>query len=274
MLDRSIGSSENVGAGSFSSSSPLASLRTIATWILGKWEFGVSLAAIAAYFVIAMVIPSLNLNVFNSPDETSNYFFTRELAENGRLWYSEEYSHLDQENLLHPRGTLTHNGRIVPFNYLGLPVLYAPLYKVAGENLQWISLPIALAVAWAIYRTSNLLFGAKAWQSWTVVLGFTPLLHYLNHPYMNATPALLFVFLGLWAGARYYRYSHRRDLFSPLWRRHSPCSAGTNTYCSSRRSWPGACISSMASSYLADFPSTLPSVGSPLPGSSWCRSSF
>ena len=54
--------------------------------------------------------------------------------------------------------------------------------------------------------------GAEAWQAWAVALAFTPLIYYLNRPYMNATPLLACLFLGIWAFARYMKSSSRTDL--------------------------------------------------------------
>jgi Dolichyl-phosphate-mannose-protein mannosyltransferase len=176
------------------------------------WPAALALIALTVFLALAVVLPANVSNVFNSPDETSNYTFTRTLAEHGRLWYTEDYLPLDQENLLHPRGSLTYRDRIVPFNYLGLPVLYAPLYRVMGDKLIYISLVFALVSAWALYRASNLLFGARAWEVWGALLSFTPLIYYLNRPYMNATPAMVFFFTGIWLFARYYRAKRVLDL--------------------------------------------------------------
>ena len=147
------------------------------------WPAALALIALTVFLALAVVLPANVSNVFNSPDETSNYTFTRTLAEHGRLWYTEDYLPLDQENLLHPRGSLTYRDRIVPFNYLGLPVLYAAVFRVMGDKLIYISLVFALVSAWALYRASNLLFGARAWEG----LGGTPVIH---APHLLPEPAL------------------------------------------------------------------------------------
>ena len=76
----------------------------------------------------------------------------------------------------------------------------------------YISFVLGLIGAWALYRATNLLFGAKAWEAWVAALGFTPLIYYLNRPFMNATPAITALFVGIWMLARYHRTSQRRDL--------------------------------------------------------------
>ncbi|HEY4685491.1 MAG TPA: glycosyltransferase family 39 protein [Dehalococcoidia bacterium] len=175
-------------------------------------ETALAAVLLPIFLALAMVIPSLGINIFNTPDETSDYLFTKTFAEHGRLWYTEEYTSLDEENLLHPRGAMTHDGRIVPYSFLGLPLVYGVIYRVVGDHLQYISFVLAAVSAWALYRSTSLLFGARAWEAWTVALGFSPLIYYLNRPYMNAAPALTLFFVGIWLFARYLRGDQRRDL--------------------------------------------------------------
>ena len=86
-----------------------------------------------------------------APDENASYIFTRALADTGKLWYEKDFLAGDEENLLHPRGAITHDGRAVPFNFLGLPVLYAPFYKVLGEDTRYVGVAIAVVTVWALY---------------------------------------------------------------------------------------------------------------------------
>lgn len=176
-------------------------------------EFGFATLLFAAFVALATVVPSLGISIFNSPDETANYLFTKTFAETGRLSYVKDYLYLDEENLLHPRGVLTHEGRAVPFNYFGLPVIYGFAQRLVGDHLQYVSILLAAVSAWALYRAAALMFGARAWETWVVALGFTPLIYYLNRPYLNVTLAITFVVVGVWLFMRYFRYSLRRDLW-------------------------------------------------------------
>jgi hypothetical protein len=184
----------------------------LVAWPLRRWPWWLAIAALSMFLFLAMVVPSLGKTTFNSSDETSNYVFTQTFAEDWRLWYETDYLHLDEENLLHPRGTLTHEGRVVPFNYLGLPVAYGLIYKVAGDQIIYIAFVLALIGAWSLYRAASLLFGVRAWEAWVVALTFAPFLYYLNRPFMNATPAITAAMVGTWLMARYLRSANRRDL--------------------------------------------------------------
>jgi len=177
------------------------------------WQTAAAVAFFLTFVGLSLTLPVLDVQIFDSPDETSNYIYTKIFAEEGRVWYTNDLIPLDQENLLHFRGGLTHEGRVLFYSYLGLPVTYGFLYNVVGDNLQYISAVFAAVSAWALFRSTSILFGTKAWQAWAVLLAFTPLIYYLNRPYMNATPAMTFLFVAIWMFARYVRSSNRRDLF-------------------------------------------------------------
>ena len=183
---------------------------TLADRAAAYWQPALASVLLAVFLGLSLVLPSLGLQVFNSPDETSDYIFTKTFAETGKLWYTKDYLALDNVQLQHPRGGLTDGNRVVFYSYLGLPVPYGLLYKVVGDNLQYISFVFAAVSAWALYRACALIFEAKAWEVWAVVLGFTPLIYYLNTPYFNATPALTLLFVSIWMFARYFRSSERR----------------------------------------------------------------
>ena len=185
-------------------------VRTIADRAAAHWQSALAAVLLAGFLGLSLVLPSLRLQVFNSPDETSDYIFTKTFAETGKLWYTKDYLPLDNVQLQHPRGGLTDGNRVVFYSYLGLPVTYGLLYKVVGDNLQYISIVFAAVSAWALYRACALIFEAKAWEVWAVVLGFTPLIYYLNTPYFNATPALTMLFVSIWMYAKYFRSSQRR----------------------------------------------------------------
>jgi hypothetical protein len=176
---------------------------------------GLPVARIADAGVVSlllMVILSLSSvvlrpqrEVFNSPDEFSNYIFTRTFAQTGKLWYSNDLLDEDKENLLHPRGAITTNGRAVPFNYLGLPISYAPIYKAFGENTKYVALVLAVLTITFLCRTAAELFGASLRDALVAIVGCTPLVYHFNLPYMNALPAITMFAGGCYFLARYVR---------------------------------------------------------------------
>ncbi|HEX5370958.1 MAG TPA: hypothetical protein VFY10_16255, partial [Dehalococcoidia bacterium] len=171
--------------------------------VVAYWQPILAAMLLAGFLGLSLVLPSLRLQVFSSPDETSDYIFTKTFAQTGKLWYTKDYLALDNVQLQHPRGGLTDGDRVVFYSYLGLPVTYGLLYKVVGDNLQFISIVFAAVSAWALYRACSLIFAAKAWEVWAVALGFTPLIYYLNAPYFNATPALTLLLVSIWMFAKY-----------------------------------------------------------------------
>ncbi len=161
---------------------------------------------VAVTFVI-MALTSLDVPAtsFRSPDEHAAYLFTRTFAETGRLYYTEDYLLEDEENLLHPRGALTIEGRAVPFNYLGIHVLYAPVYRLLGENTRYIAIPLGLLAISALAGAGSMLIPRRSWVAWAAVLGVTPIIYYLNRPFLNTLPSLAFASLGLFFLMRYFR---------------------------------------------------------------------
>ena len=189
--------------GDLSRSSLLASVTpTVVASFLGT----VLVVAVAVY------LPARTNVLFNTPDETANHLFTKKFAETGKLWYTTDYTSLDEENLLHPRGVLTHEGREVLYQYPTLPLVYGTLYRVVGENVKYIGAVFALATLFFLYRTAKLLYGAPYWQIVALFLGFTPLLFQFSRPYMAAGASLTFFAGGCWLLTRYVLESRRTDL--------------------------------------------------------------
>jgi hypothetical protein len=184
------------------------------TSLLGFITPSVVASFVATVFVvgIAVYLPSRTGVLYNTPDETANHIFTEKFAETGKLWYTTEYSSFDEENLLHPRGVLTRDGRQVSYQYPTLPLVYGTLYRVVGENVKYIGAVFALATLFFVSRTAKLLYGAPFWQVAALFLGFTPLLFQFSRPYMAAGPALAFFAGGCWLLTRYVLESKRQDL--------------------------------------------------------------
>jgi hypothetical protein len=166
------------------------SLRVSATYIA---PFLVLLTVVAIGFA-ALDVPSTS---FRSPDEHANFIFTKTFASTGRLSYEEDYLERDAENLLHPRGVLTHEGKGVPFNYLGTPVFYAPFYHLLGENIRYVGIAFAVIAVTAMAGAGSLLVPKRPWLAWICVLGATPILYYINRPFLNSLPCLAFFSVGV-----------------------------------------------------------------------------
>jgi len=71
--------------------------------------------------------------IFNSPDETANYFFTENFAENNDL--QKESSLLLINPDVKPRSIRTTNDQLVLNSFIGLPLIYGSMAKILGTNI-------------------------------------------------------------------------------------------------------------------------------------------
>ncbi|MBS3165873.1 hypothetical protein J4444_02005 [Candidatus Woesearchaeota archaeon] len=151
--------------------------------------------------LIRLVNPT---NILNSPDEASNYLMMKEYAVSGNMYLKGEYLEKDSDNLLHQRGFLTWNNKIVPFGYLGFPLLFGPLYIFLGEYIIFfLTILYILLLIFLIQKFYFLIFNKR--DIFLIALSFifiTPLIFYLNFFYFNIIPNLIFFMLFL-----YYLFS-------------------------------------------------------------------
>jgi len=72
--------------------------------------------------------------ILNSPDETGNLFFARLFAEKSELRFFEPANAV-AEKLVIPRSMLSVNGFTIPAGFIGLPVIYGSIAKIAGVGI-------------------------------------------------------------------------------------------------------------------------------------------
>ncbi len=98
---------------------------------------------------------------YNSPDETANAYFANNFAEKGSFKVSQPYSDLS-EGLLRPRGLKTFQGQLVPNGWLGLPLYYGLIIKIAGPGaLPYLTPVIVIIAGWFMAGWIGRLFGAR-----------------------------------------------------------------------------------------------------------------
>jgi hypothetical protein len=166
-------------------------------------------------FSLVLYLPLQGYKVFESPDENANYLTTKLYAEKGQFWYAEDYTELDVENYLHPRHFVTHQGRIVPTEFLGLPVIYGPLYLIAGDKAAIIWVAVFSLISFIFFvKLAGLLFGEKL-RSYAALLFFAnlPLLFHFSLPYFNAAGSITFFILCSFYLAKFYHLNSNKDLF-------------------------------------------------------------
>ncbi len=83
--------------------------------------------------------------IFNSPDETSNFFFAAHFSYNNSLQFADEANHL-AGGLVSPRSMRVILGQTAPASFLGLPLIYGVLAKAVGIDFIPFFTPL-LAVA-------------------------------------------------------------------------------------------------------------------------------
>lgn len=71
--------------------------------------------------------------IFNSPDETANYFFASLFAKESSLKFTDPLNSIGQ-GLIAPRSMRVINAATAPAGFLGLPIIYGSLAKVFGQS--------------------------------------------------------------------------------------------------------------------------------------------
>ncbi|MFA6428325.1 MAG: glycosyltransferase family 39 protein [Candidatus Buchananbacteria bacterium] len=86
--------------------------------------------------------------IFNTPDETANYFFSSRLAQGQSLAKLEPLNYLSGElNLVHPRSTTVVNKSIVPGSWLGFILLLGLIGQIFGAWAIPVVTPIVSGLA-------------------------------------------------------------------------------------------------------------------------------
>jgi hypothetical protein len=138
-------------------------------------------------------------------DDTSMYWAARNFAGTGKLYFEDDLTRADEENLIHVRGFVTHDGRAVPYNFLGMPVLYGAAYAVVGEHAEYLGAILAMIALASIWGMLGIWQGTeRRWSFGLIALAF-PVLYYFGRPYMNTVPSLSFFLVGLYLLMRYYQ---------------------------------------------------------------------
>ena len=84
--------------------------------------------------------------IFNSPDETANYLFSRLYAKNGKFVYDDMLAVASAGYIL-PRSMQVVFSRVVPTAFIGLPLIYGSISKIIGVNWMVLFTPIIMALA-------------------------------------------------------------------------------------------------------------------------------
>ncbi len=166
-----------------------------------KYWYG--LTAILLFILIIILISILPLknsnNTFNSPDEAGYYRVVKEFGLNNKMYFENEFLEYDKGNNLHQRGFITLDKKVVPFNFLGIPLFYGVLYSFFGDSVKFINIFLFLIFILYLFKLS-LIISNKSINIVYILLGVlfaTPIIYYFNQPYMNVIPATVFFIIFL-----------------------------------------------------------------------------
>ncbi|MFH1193818.1 MAG: hypothetical protein V1661_02385 [bacterium] len=142
----------------------------------------------------------ITLKIYNSPDETANYFFIQRFAKNGDFFSPEPLNGF-LDNNLHPR-SISYNGfSLVPQGFIGLPLFYGFFARIFGFFfLKFFTPLLAVLGALAFYGIIKKIFNEKiAFYSMFLLLLF-PVFWYYSARYLYPNvPSISLFLIAVWA---------------------------------------------------------------------------
>lgn len=145
--------------------------------------------AVLSFFVYAGIYWQLrptamdnDIWIFNTPDETANYFFASRYAETSRLSVFEPLNVVSGDlNLVHPRSTTVADNYIAPGSFLGFPLVMGQIGKQVGNNLMVFIVPLTSVLALICFFMLLSEFWGKRTAFWsTILLMIMPAFWYYN----------------------------------------------------------------------------------------------
>lgn len=149
-------------------------------------------AAVLALFVfVYSFLPLTTPSKYSSPDEMANAFFGKLWADQGAMWYYDQYT-IPSGGIAHPRSMSTSaDSFVVPGGFLGLPILYGSLGKLVGSAaIPYMTPVVAVLAALAWYGLTSRYLGRRAGVIAAVLLLVQPSWWYVTSRTMQ--PNVLF----------------------------------------------------------------------------------
>jgi len=159
---------------------------------------------------------------WSSPDETANYFFTREFAQTGQLAFFDPAGVIGN-NLLMPRSVRNDFGFIKPVSFLGMILIYGYLASFLGTAIIPFLTPLFAALGLIIfYLITRRLFGNRVALWSAVLLATFPVYVYYTvrsmfHNVLFIVLLLAAVYLFMLAGRRSEAPAERWRVFKWNW---------------------------------------------------------
>lgn len=176
---------------------------------------------IISFLFVIFISNLINLinpfGILNSPDEITNYLTMKEYASTGKMYFEGKYLEHDINNLLHQRGFLTWNNKLVTFNFLGFPFFYGPIYNFFLDDIKIILTIIYIVLLLAvIYKLYNLFYKENKNLSVVLITSFIfliPVLYCLNFFYFNIIPNIIFFLFYLYYLLKFNKTWDKKNLY-------------------------------------------------------------
>ncbi len=142
-----------------------------------------------------LLIPSLRLQTYLSPDETAVAVAARQFGSYGTLRLEDQL--LKQYPWLHPRSLVTQGAALVPVGFLGSPLLFGSLWRLFGDYALLFFTPLlALSAIYPLWRFTRRLGFTGQLATMATWLTFPTVILYANR---GLFPNLIVTCLGLWS---------------------------------------------------------------------------
>jgi len=173
----------------------------IKNWPKEKREFFILIFLAVIFFFVYFsfyfsTAPEADLSSplkFNSPDETSNYFFIKQYAEKGILRVFEPLN-FAAENKIQPRSMAVVNGYLVPGGFLGIILIFGWLAKIFGIKIIFYLTPLfAVLAVLCFYQIIKRIFDSRIAFWSALLLFFHPAFWYFSA--RGLFPNVLFISL-------------------------------------------------------------------------------
>lgn len=157
---------------------------------MGKGKKNVILIVLAVVFFFIYSYPYFFLRpeaqgsemwIFNTPDETANYFFIDQFSQSGNLTQDEPLNNLSDFKLVHPRGTTVIGESIAPGTFLGFILFEGAVSKIITPAFAFAVIPFfSIFTVLCFYFLIKEIFGDKIAFWSALLLLFLPAFWYYN----------------------------------------------------------------------------------------------
>lgn len=114
------------------------------------WLVSVFLVLFVAFSWLALPNQKIgDYPVFNSPDETANYFFARRFAVNGSFKFDDIYAVASAGHIL-PRSMQLSFNMVAPTGFIGLPLIYGFVAQLTSVSWLLLLTPVVMALSLAV----------------------------------------------------------------------------------------------------------------------------